>query len=511
MDIGNGANSKFRIWLSKSANVLSAALCGVCVAAGLLSIAENCFPPRSGGDVIRILLAAGFALTVVCGIFSRPRLVTKAAFSLLWAITALLCSPPLARAVLFLLGPVLCPLLVFGARWKGARFAVIPFVVFIAFEIEGLRMPSAQDVKIPPAVYLPAALTHERPGNVLLVVGEEDPEGDELLKHITFRTGWLRVNSPQVTLGLGVKRIDSSRFCVAIAGRSARFDDPVSRRGVYQWLIRQLEPDGVLVMPGGETQLLPPGEWHFSSLPGGDGNWVAARRGRAVCVEPEVLDDRIQKFATGNNPPVLSSGAFTAMFPPPPECEVVPPPPSRSPWFMEPWKWVALVAVAAAWVILRLLLCRRVPICTGAAAAETAAAMMLYSMAMVPKWSTHMMDTGISPYALCAGFGLLLLPRPFAIVRNGTRILTEAAVGVLPWLPGFTWCWLPLVSWFCWCLSGSAVFTGLRHENRRSALFGALFGAVCGFLLYLMIGAGASSLSACVAVLLMVPSWLRRR
>ena len=66
------------------------------------------------------------------------------------------------------------------------------------------------------------------------------------------------------------------------------------------------------------------------------------------------------------------------------------------------------------------------------------------------------------------------------------------------------------MSWFCWFLSGSAVFTGLRSEDRRSAFLGAVFGAVLGLLLHLIVGAESSSLPVCLAVLLMIPSWLRR-
>ena len=41
------------------------------------------------------------------------------------------------------------------------------------------------------------------------------------------------------------------------------------------------------------------------------------------------------------------------------------------------------------------------------------------------------------------------------------------------------------------------------------ALFGALTGVVFGVLVYLAVG-GGSALPVCVAVLLMVPAWLRR-
>ena len=121
-----------------------------------------------------------------------------------------------------------------------------------------------------------------------------------------------------------------------------------------------------------------------------------------------------------------------------------------------------------------------------------------------------MPDTGFSPYALVAGFGMLLLPRPFAVVRRKSRIFMEAALGILPWIPGFGWCWLPFASWFCWALAEAAVFTGLRSENRSAALWGAVVGVVLGGLFYWVLGVEGSLLPICAAVLLMVPSWLRR-
>jgi len=54
------------------------------------------------------------------------------------------------------------------------------------------------------------------------------------------------------------------------------------------------------------------------------------------------------------------------------------------------------------------------------------------------------------------------------------------------------------------------VFTGIRHDDRRAALFGALTGVALGVLLHFALGGGGSSLPVCIAVLLMVPSWLRR-
>lgn len=506
MRIGDDIKLKIRVWLAKSADVSSAALCGCFVAAGLLSFADNGFPLRDGGDVIRVLLLAGFTLAVVCGIYRRPRLMTKAVFALFLAGTALLCPPPRAWEIQIVLCPIMFPLLVFGARWSGARFAVLPLVLIAAFKMSEPRASLPQGEDPPISLYLPATLAHEEPGDLLLIFGKAAPEGEALLRSIPFRRGWLRVNSPQVTHGLRVEREDAPRFNIAVAGRSELFAGTVVRKGVYRWLIGRLEPDGVLIMPVAETELLPPGDWNFSVLPGGDGKWTAARRGSAVCVDPATLDARIGKFSSPELPPVLPAGAFEAMYPPPPEVEVTPPPRG----FLGAVNWFRIAAAVVLWAVLRLLLCRRAHMSTAAAAAETAAAMVLYSLAILPMWSGHMMDTGISPFALFAGVGLLLLPRPFAIVRNGMRILTEAAVGVLPWLPGCSWCWLPLVSWFSWFLSGSAVFTGLRAENRRSTLYGALVGAAAGFLLYRVLGGDASSLPVCVAVLLLIPSWLRR-
>ena len=505
MRIGGDNKLKLRIWLAKSAEVSSAALCGSFVAAGLLSFASNGFFLNVGGVISTVLLAV-FSLTVVCGIYRRPRLMTKAMFALFLAVTALLCPPLRAWEFMVVLCPILFPLLIFGARWNGARFAALPLVLIAAFKMSEPRAKLMHGENPPVSLYLPATLAHETPGDLLLIFGEADPDGEALLRNIPFRSGRLRVNSPQVTHGLRIRRDDALRFKIAIAGRSERFSGVQLRKGVYRWLIGRLDPDGVLIMPVAETGLLPPGDWKISALPGGDGRWAAARRGSVVCVDPETLEARISEFSSSEVPPVLPVGAFEAMYPPPPEVEIKTPPRESS----GAVNWLRLAAVAAVWAILRLLLCRRAHMGTAVAAAETAAAMVLYSLAILPKWSADMMDTGISPFALFAGVGVLLLPRPFAFVRNRMRILTEAAIGVLPWMSGCSWCWLPLISWFCWFLSGSAVFTGLRAENRRSTLYGALFGAAVGWLLYGALGAEASMLPICVAVLLLIPSWLRR-
>ena len=504
MRIGD-INLELRIWLAKSAEASSAALCGSFVAAGLLSLASNDFR-LDGGGVIGVLLLTVFTLTVVCGIYRRPRLMAKAMFALFLAGTALLCPPPQAWKILVVLCPILFPLLIFGARWKGARFAALPLVLIAAFKISEPRAPLSPGENPPISLYLPATLAHETPGDLLLFFGEADPEGEALLKAIPLRDGWLRIDSPQVTHGLRIMQNDAPRFKIAIAGRSERLSGVQLRKGVYRWLIGRLEPDGVLIMPVAETELLPPGDWKYSVLPGGDGKWAAARRGDAVRVDPETLEARINEFSSPEVPPVLPTGAFEAIYPPPPKVEIKIPPCKTS----EAVYWLRLAVAAAVWAVLRLLFCRRAHMGTAAAAAETTAAMVLYSLAILPKWSANMMDTGLSPFALFAGVGMLLLPRPFAVVRNGMRILTEAAVGVLPWMPGCSWCWLPLVSWFSWFLSGSAVFTGLRAENRRSTLYGALFGVAVGFPLYGVLGAESSMLPICAAVLLMIPPWLRR-
>ena len=121
-----------------------------------------------------------------------------------------------------------------------------------------------------------------------------------------------------------------------------------------------------------------------------------------------------------------------------------------------------------------------------------------------------MLDTGIMPSALFAGVGLLLLPRPFSAVRGSVWKLIQLALGILPWAIGLGSCWLPLASWFWWFFAGAAVFTGLRAENRRAALIGAVCGIVVGVAVHRLIGAEGSYLPIFAAVLLMVPLSQRR-
>ncbi|MBP5530491.1 MAG: hypothetical protein J6Y54_00480 [Lentisphaeria bacterium] len=500
-------DENLKIHLARSADIAGAVFCGVFAAAGALSLAAFwTFPDRGG--IIRALLLASFALIAICGIFGRPRLMPKACFSLSLTVTALVCPPFLADAVQIVLCPLMVLTLLFGARWRGARLAIFPLILLVGFAIFRAELPATRGEKIPLSLYLPSSLLHERSGGVMLIFDDPDPEADELLACISFRSGWLRMNFPRVTLGFEVTKKESGKFRIAIAGRSSRLGGVPSRKYLYRWLTGKLEADGVLILPVDETAELPPGDWRMAVLSGGGGRWAAARRGRDVCVDPGVLDDRIKEFSSSEHS-VLSAGAFSAMYLPPPERGVTIPE-RRSPWFADAWRWALLAAVARAWIALRLMFCRLVKICTAAAAAETAAAMVLYTLAIFPKWSECMMDTGISPFALFAGVGLLLLPRPFSAVRNGMRIMAEAAVGILPWLPGCSWCWLPLISWFCWFFAGSAVFTGIRHDDRRAALFGALTGVALGVLLHFALDGGGSSLPVCIAVLLMVPSWLRR-
>lgn len=495
-----GIKLRLRLWFGKGVELWCAALCGVFVSLGLLSLSE-CW--RTVADhVVQLSVLTVFFLTVVFGIYRRPRLMPKGVFALSQMITAFLCPAFLVVPLFVLLYPMLLLPLLLGARWRGARFAALPLTLMFALALtpSPRTPPPGGGEEIPNSLYLPASLSAEERGGFMLVFG--DAAADDLLADIGYRSGWLLVDGPLLTHGVAAKD-EEKIFEVAIAGRSSRFCGIEHRKGIFKWLLRHLKPNGVLVLPAAETLLLPPGEWCFSSLPGGGGRWVAARRGAPVCVDPEVLDARIWKFAPSHEEQVLPRGAFSAMYRAEPEIKVALPRKNAS------VRWSVLAVIAAGWVLLRLVLCRRAYMGTTVAAAETAAAMVVYSMSILPMWGEHMLDTGIRPTALFAGIGVLLLPRPFSAVRRGLRILTGAALGVLPWMPGFTWCWLPSAGWFCWFFAGAAVFTGLRAENRTAALAGAVFGAAVGFPLYLLVG-GDSPLPVCVAVLLMVPSWLRR-
>jgi len=397
-------------------------------------------------------------------------------------------------------------MLIFGARWKGARFAALALTFMLACGMSSRTSLEAQGEKPPESLYLPASLATERPGGFIMVFG--DSSADELLKNMAYRSGWVNVGFAELKTGLNLLRRENASYTIIIAGRSARFGGVPLRKWVYRYLVGRLEPDGVLVMPADETALLPPGDWRFSVMPGGDGRWVAARRGVEPCVSPEVLDERIWEFSSSAEDQVLPRGAFSAMYRPVAPREVVPPQAEEAPRFTAP-RWYWLAGVAAAWLILRLLLCRKACVGTAAAALETTAAMTLYSLAMFPKWGGVMMDTGITPFVLFAGIGMLLFPRLRSASRSKMRILTHAAIGLLPWAPGCSWCWLPLFCWFNWFLAGSAVFTGQRIENRRAALLGAVFGVAAGGALFWVLAPSANRLPV-AATLLLLPSLLRR-
>ena len=505
--IGVGKISRLRIWWLKAAELCRASLCGVLITTGLLSFAGDGIVFSDGGNVVRMILWAAFTLISVCGIYGRPRLLPKAFFALSQAAAAFLLPPDrllLWLLQLFLYLPLLL-LLLFGARWKGARLAALLLTLMLAFGVPSYRMPPPRR-GIPTPLYLPASLASDAPGGWVLVFDDFVPV--ELLDSLSHRDGWLQINSARIVLEPFLSWYRDMRIEVAIVGDVERFTGPVLRKGVYRWLVGKLAPGGVLVMPLGETALLPSEDWRFSVLPGGDGEWVAARRGAALRVDPDTLEKRLQSLSRQLGQPVLPDGAVSAMYFPAAERAVVTPPPVRK-WGY-PRQWGVLAAVAASWLLLRLLSCRRAYMGTALAAVETTAAMMLYSLAMLPWWSGCMLDTGIMPSALFAGVGMLLLPRPFSAVRGSVWKSVQLGLGILPWVIGPGSCWLPLASWFWWFFAGAAVFTGLRAENRRAALIGAVCGIAAGVAVYRLIGADGSCLPVFAAILLMVPLSYRR-
>jgi len=499
-------NLKFRVLLAKSADILCAALCGNFVALGLLSLSVRDFGCRGSGDVVNTVAFAVFMLTTLFGIYGRPRLMPKVVFSLSLTVAVFLFPARFAGAFQILFYPLTMALLISGARWKGARFAALALTFVLAFGISLRRNPEVRGEKPPESLYLPASLTAEQPGGLMLVFG--DSSADELLRYMNYRKGWAHLNLVIPRTVLNLFRRGTDKYKVIIAGRSARFGGTGIRKWVYRWLIDQLEPEGVLVMPIGETELLPPGDWRFSVMPGGNGRWVAARCGAPVCVDPEVLDERLIELSPSPDSRVLPAGAIPAMYLPAADRKVTPPPPESS--GLSTCRRYILAALAAGWVLLRLLLCRKARIGTLAAALETSAAMMLYSLAMFSLFGKVMMDTGLTPVVLLAGIGILLFPRPHLTARGRIFIPAIAALGLLPWIPGLTWCWLPLFGWLSWFVSGAAVFTGLRYENRRAALTGAVLGAAAGGALFQAFGSGSAWFPLCAAVVLMIPSWLRR-
>ena len=221
MEIEIGRNLKLRVLLAKSADILCAALCGIFAALGLLSLSARDFGCRGSGDVINTVAFAVFMLTTLFGIYGRPRLVTKAVFSLALAEAVFLFPSRFAGAFQILFYPLTMALLIFGARWKGSRFAALALTFALAFGISLRRSPEVQGEKPPESLYLPASLTAEQPGGLMLVFG--DSSADELLRYMNYRKGWGHLNLVIPRTVLNLFRRGTDKYKVIIAGRSARF------------------------------------------------------------------------------------------------------------------------------------------------------------------------------------------------------------------------------------------------------------------------------------------------
>lgn len=496
---------RLRLWWGKGVELWIAALCGMFVSLGLLYFVRYGFSFGNWHDVVRGVAFAAFLLTAVRGIFSRPRQMPKAVFALAQMVCCFLFPGSAVAVVQILLWPLLLLPLVLCARWRGAGFAALALTLMVPFGTVREREIARSGLEIPTSLYLPASLTSERPGGTVLVLGGEGAE--ELCDRIEYRE-WLFHRLPHG----GYLTTDGGRgFDIAIAGAENCFRREFWRKCLYMWLNRILDPDGVLVMPADETKLLPPGNWFFTVLPGGEARWVAARRGAAVCADPETLDRRAMEFSRAvGTVPVVPTGAIVAMYPPAVSRRLEAPPTVAPAGFSWRTHGYCLLLFAVLWGVWRLLLCRNAYWNTAAAAMEVGMAAAFYTCASFPFWCGRVMDFGVMPFALFAAVGGVLLPLRCPQPALRWRLLTAAVFGILPWLPGMSWSFLPLIGWFYWFRAEASVLTRLRLENRGASLSGVLAGAALGVFCCIMFGAGAAPLMMCAALLLFVPPLLRR-
>ena len=527
-----------------AADACGALLCGVVAVLAMRSFDDPAEICASWNDFVRAAALALFWLVAAAGIFARPARAAKVLFIAGQIVAAFLPAACLdADAWLLYLELPLLALLIFGARWRGARFAVLPVTILIAFTLTA--PPAGVDTPdFPESLYLPASLMAELPNVRILAAGDElEADFWRDLPYVSrveqvLPPGAGATEAPRRPVGVvgGVRRVAlwvqrflprllfygawpgcggaDGEYDIAVAGFFDGTEGEGGRRGFFRYLVRRLTAGGVLVLPLDHTRLLPQDDWHFAVLPGGGGKWIAARRGSPPATDPELLDRRLLELCGTPDPEdgLLLPGAFAAMYSPvPPACSEVLPPSVPAAPLRGQWLWLG--GVLALWFLLRLPLCRKAAMGTAVASAETAVAMALYTYLAAPVWCENMIGTVVPVSALCSGAGLLLLSLPCSVWRRRWRLLAGMFFGISALFLSVTYrFWLLPLGWVLWFTGGAAVFAGLRREDHRAAFCGAAAGAAAGWVLILAarhFGVGMPPV-AVLACSLLIPSWLRR-
>jgi len=528
--------ARFTLWWGRGVNAVFAALCGAAVALGMLTFPDPLELCARGDGIVFLLALVLFLLVTASGIFEQTARAPKALFIAGQIVTVLLCAYEETSSLLFLLYPPLTLLLILGARIRGARFAVLPLTVMVVFGFgvaPGRHSPSKQyNPDFPESLYLPTSLMMERAdGRILAASGQLDTDIWRELPYVAeIDQLWVRhtVDAPRLSVFAAARRLlihgvspdvdmVTGEYDIVVARFPGIFNMIIGhfslRRGYYRYLVRHLRSDGVLVLASGQQRYLPPGDWRFAALPGGKGLWFAARRGSAPNVDPEYLDRHLQTLSAGVSPDdrILLPGAFAAMYQLPEFTATAVPPPAAPPPCRGRWFWLAGAVVL--WFAVRLPLCRKAATGVAVTAAETVAAMVLFTCLAVPVWCENTVGTVVPASGLCAGVGLLLLPFRDSVRRRRCWLIAGVCFGMLsvsPW--GGLWFWLIPFGWLVWFLGGAAVFSELRNEDHRAAFRGAAAGAAAGgvsILLAQRFGFDDPSI-AVFSCALLLPAWLRR-
>lgn len=459
-----------------AADGVCAALCGVFSALGMLSFDSPDAVIADWFSIASAVMLLLFILISASGMFRGPRRLPKYLFALAQIATAACFPPWLVQAAMLVLYIPLFAMLVLAVDWRGARLAALPLSLVFAWCLTGAESDTPE--AFPEASFLPTALLAERPGVRMLAVGDELPvDWWRGLCHISAVDS---LDTAASARGLARGR---GGYDLAVSGGAA--GNEVFRRELYRLLVRRLEKRGVLVLPATDISLLPRGDWRFVRLPGAGGAWLAAGDGFSPETDPEVLDRRLQCFYKDEpeSEHLLLPGAFAALYPPEPlagSC-VAPVADKVRP---RNWWWIAVGFVL--WGLSRLWGCRGERIAAAVASGENLAAMTLYTLAVLPLWSSGEVYTGIPPRLLAAGAGVLLLPLGNRTARR-QLIFVGAAIGLLPLCSiGRMW-FVPQACWLLWMLSGGLTVSWLLDEEPVTIWIGAAGGILAGVALYLLL------------------------